>query len=96
MRRFWNAYATLPVAVHLGVIGAALLLTAAVKAASPYLTGEALQADIAAKCTAGCVTFSQEEAAAYERGMEAMIQRREADAFMRGQADARERCASLI
>lgn len=69
---------------------------ASVAADSPYLTGDALQADIARKCAAGCVTFSQDEAAAYEQGMGAILEQRTREAFEAGVRWQMQACPALI
>lgn len=75
-----------------------LLLTVATTVAQddPFLTGDALAAEIAKSCTEGCVTFSHEQSAAFEQQLNAMIHRREQAAFEAGQRSQKASCASLI
>lgn len=96
LRRFWNAYVTMPEPVRIAVWLVLLVCAGAVAADTPYLTGDALQAEIATNCSGGCVTFNQQEAQEFADGIERMMQQREDEAFQRGQADVRARCASLI
>lgn len=80
---------------RLALIGLALLALT-VAADTPFLAGADLQAEIASKCADGCITFSQEEAAAYEKGIGELIEQRLKEAFQAGQADAKGQCISLI
>lgn len=51
---------------------------------------------VAAADSPETVTHTQAEIEAFELRLEQMLQEREAAAFQRGQADQKQRCASLI
>lgn len=76
-----------------------LLLACAASVASaddPFLSGEALSAQVAAKCAQGCVVFNREEAAEMERQVNAILARRQQEAFKAGVQYQAQACRSLI
>lgn len=78
------------------IIAAGLAASFATSAQDPFLAGEALQAEIVKSCAEGCVTFSREQAAAFEERIGMVIARKMQEAFAAGIAHQRASCASLI
>lgn len=77
----------------------AALLVASVAVAQdedPFLKGPVLQAEIAKSCSEGCVTFNRQEAEKFQEQMEALIARRQKEAFLAGIESQKKACRSLI
>jgi hypothetical protein len=79
-----------------------LLAAIAVCAALPvssqdhFLTGDALQAEIAKSCSEGCITFNRAEAVEFEGQLQELLRQKQAEAFAEGVQYQRAACASLI
>lgn len=61
-----------------------------------FLKGEALQAEIAKSCAEGCITFSREEAARFDKYLQDILARKQQEAFLQGVEFQKQACASLI
>lgn len=62
----------------------------------PFLKGEALQAEVLKSCAEGCITFSREEAADFQAGLDKLIAAKQREAFEAGARWQAQACASLI
>lgn len=78
------------------IVLAAVLAAAPAVAQDPFLSGEALQAEIAKNCADGCVMFSREQAAEFEDRLGMVITNKMREAFAAGVAHQKQSCASLI
>lgn len=58
-------------------------------AQDPFLTGEALQAEIARNCEEGCIVLSREEAKQLTRNVAGIVAEREAAAYRQGSLSCR-------
>jgi hypothetical protein len=63
---------------------------------SPLLFALLMLGAVAAADSPESVTFTKEQIDAFEQRLEEMLRERENAAFRAGQADQRQRCASLI
>jgi hypothetical protein len=61
-----------------------------------FLTGEALQAEIAKSCSEGCVTFNRQEAHEFEGQLQEILMQKQAEAFEAGMQYQKQACASLV
>lgn len=80
-----------------------LLIAAAIVAAGsvianddPFLKGDALQAEIAKSCADGCVTFSRQEAEAFQVQLDKLLVKKQKEAFEAGARWQAQACASLV
>lgn len=101
LSRAWSAFRRWPAAAQIGAplaLGFVLMLLwpRAAHGDVVYLTGDALQAEVARLCGAGCVVYNQQEAKQFYDGLGAMMSQRAQEAYEMGKADARARCASLV
>lgn len=71
------------------VLIAALAVTPAAIAQDPFLTGDALAAEVASHCAEGCVVLSRAQADALMANVNQVLQRREADAHRAGRLSCR-------
>jgi hypothetical protein len=78
------------------LIAALIAAGSAVADESPFLTGEALQAEIARNCAEGCVVLSPAEAAALTLSVQAMVNEREQKAFEAGFAKGNKSCRNAV
>lgn len=77
---------------------AALAVCAALPVSSQdhFLTGEALQAEVAKSCAGGCITFSREEAAKFEEQLQEILARKQLEAFKQGVEYQKQACPALV
>lgn len=79
------------------LVAAALLATTlAVAQDDPFLKGDDLKAAVERKCADGCVMFSRDDAAAFEKELEKILSRVRAEAFAAGVQSQKAACRSLI
>lgn len=78
------------------LVAGSFVVSAVSEAEDPFLKGDALQAEIAKSCADGCITFSREEAAEFERQLQAVLAAKQRDAFDSGVRHQRQACASLV
>jgi hypothetical protein len=78
------------------LIAALIAAGSAVADESPFLTGEALQAEVARNCADGCVVLSPTEAAALTLSIQAMVQEREQRAFEAGRKHEHASCRNRL
>lgn len=83
-------------AILVAVVAGCLAVSAVSQDEDPFLKGDALQAEIAKSCQDGCITFSREEAAEFERQLQAVLAAKQRDAFDSGVRHQRQACASLV
>lgn len=101
LSRYWSAFRRWPAvfrwpAVLFGVILLMAIWPKPAHGQDPYLTGDALQAEVLRLCGDGCVVFNREEAAQLWQGLGRMLTERAQEAYDLGKADQRSRCASLV
>ena len=79
------------------VLVAALLAAGSVVAQDdPFLKGDELKAAVERDCSEGCVTFNHQEAQVFQEQIEALIARKQKEAFEAGVNYQKQACASLI
>jgi hypothetical protein len=78
------------------LIAAALAAGPAMADESPFLAGEALQAEVARNCSEGCVVLNPAEAANLTQSIQAMVNERTQKAFEAGFAQGSKSCRNAI
>jgi hypothetical protein len=80
------------------VVLAVVLFSAGVSAddPSPFLTGDALTAEVARNCAEGCVVMSPQEVALLTQSVNAMLAQREQRAFASGFGQGSKSCRNAI
>ncbi|HYF34562.1 MAG TPA: hypothetical protein VD994_04670 [Prosthecobacter sp.] len=78
------------------IVAAALVAAPAFAQDSPFLKGEALDAEAKRNCEDGCVLLNPTEAAALMMQVEAMVRQREQAAFAAGVDQANKSCRNRI
>jgi hypothetical protein len=71
------------------LVAAALLAASPAMAEDPFLTGDALAAEVASHCAEGCVVLSRAQADALMANVNQVLQRREAEAHRAGKLSCR-------
>jgi hypothetical protein len=78
------------------LLAACLAATVAIAQEDPFLKGDALRENVATKCADGCVTWTREEAAQFEKELDMIVKRIKAEAFQAGMEAQKQACRSLI